>query len=257
MLKNRAVNIVFITVLVSLAIVDFFIALSPWIYVGLVLIYVAVQTYGSIILSAGFFIDVKSSGNREENKVAITFDDGPIPGKTDKILDLLKDRQVKAAFFCIGHKVKTNPDLMKRIVDEGHLVGNHSYWHGKTFDLQTPSRISRELVETNDEIRRGVDRFPNFFRPPYGVTNPMVASAIRKNGFITIGWSLRSFDTVISNVDKLQQRLLSRLRPGDIVLFHDYSDSTIQVLPSFIDHISKVGLKIVRVDELVNEKPYA
>ncbi len=257
MLKNRIVNIVFLLIVISLMITDNFAEVPAWAYIIVLLAYTAIQAYGSIVLSAEFFVDVLSSGKHNSKDVALTFDDGPVPGKTESILDILERYEVRASFFCIGNRVKAHPQIVRRIHEQGHLVANHSYFHGKLFDLQTPGAIASELEDTNAVIFETLGLKPQFFRPPYGVTNPMVAAAIRDGGFKTIGWSLRSFDTVAKDAEKLLTKVKSRVKGGDIVLFHDFSDATISILPDFIEHIQKSGLRIVRVDELLNEKAYA
>jgi len=204
-----------------------------------------------------FFLPVRWKGDEHSNSIAITFDDGPVPGRTEKILDILKSGQVRAAFFCIGSRVADYPALAKRIHDAGHLLGNHSYWHGKTFDLQTSKKIARELTDTDEIIHRTIGVRPNFFRPPYGVTNPMVARAVRKGGYKTIGWTKRSLDTFITSPAALMNRVTKSLKAGDVILFHDNSNTTLEILPDLFDHVEKLGLKIVRLDELLNEKAYA
>jgi peptidoglycan/xylan/chitin deacetylase (PgdA/CDA1 family) len=97
---------------------------------------------------------------------------------------------------------------------------------------------------------------PRFFRPPYGVTNPNLARAIRKGSYVTMGWSVRSFDTITPDTEKLFNRVTKQLKGGDVILFHDYCESTIAILPRLLDHINNIGLKVVRLDELLNEKGY-
>ena len=256
MLKSRVINIIFFSGLFILILIDVFNNVSLWIFAGILFIYICLQVYGSINLKAQFFLPVKFKGPDSAKAVAITFDDGPIAGKTERILDLLRLRKVPAAFFCIGYRVEAEPKIIQRIYDEGHLVGNHSYWHGKTFDLQSAGKIADELKETNLAISRHINVVPRFFRPPYGVTNPMVASAVKNGDYVTIGWSIRSYDTVVKDSSRLLDRITSALKSGDIILFHDYSDSMLQILPDLLDHISGLGLKIVRIDELLNEKAY-
>ena len=257
MLKAKTVNLVFLVILVLMGIFDWFNEMSSWWYAVVGIIYLNIQAYGAAVLSAEFFLPVKSQGDRSSNKIAITFDDGPIPVMTDKILDVLTAHKVPAAFFCIGNRVKDYPALTKRIYDAGHLIGNHSYWHGALFDLQSPEKIAIELIETDSAIENVIHKKPNFFRPPFGVTNPMVASAVRKRGYKTIGWSIRSFDSVTKNSAVLFERITRSLKGGDVILFHDYSAATLEILPKFLDHVAKLGLKVVRVDELLKEKAYA
>jgi peptidoglycan/xylan/chitin deacetylase (PgdA/CDA1 family) len=256
MLKYRTINSVFIALVFSLIVIDYAGEVSVWIYVGVIVFYLGVQVYGSTVLSAQFFIQTKCKGKADSNAVALTFDDGPFSGKTQKILDILKLYNVPAAFFCVGHRMEKHPEIVKRIHNEGHVLANHSYWHGKMFDLQSKDKISKELTDTDAVIEEHTGRLPKFFRPPYGVTNPMVEGAITSIGYTTVGWSLRSFDTVTKNPDVLKQRVISSVKSGDIILLHDYCDSTITALPALIDNIKKLGLKIVRVDELLNENPY-
>lgn len=256
-MKSKNVNIAFVLMFIALMISDNYAEVPLWIYLVVMTLYAVLLAYGSIVLSAQFFVDVKSAGATNSKAVALTFDDGPIPGKTQEILDILERYKISAGFFCIGHRVKENPKVVSAIHSKGHLVGNHSYWHGKFFDLQTSGSITKELIDTNKIISETIGMQPRLFRPPYGVTNPMVAAAIRQTNVSTIGWSVRSLDTVINDSEKLFQKVTRALKGGDIILFHDFSESTIQVLPRLIEHIHKSGLRIVRVDQLLNEEAYA
>jgi peptidoglycan-N-acetylglucosamine deacetylase len=257
MSRYFVVNAVFIVLLVPLLLVEGLGILHvPVIgYILVVVTYLVIMTAGTVILSWQFFIPVKSSGISQQS-IAITFDDGPMEGKTEKILEILRKQNIPGAFFCIGNRVDKNPALVKRIHDEGHLIGNHSYWHAATFDLQRAATITQELMDTDTSIYNVIGKKPKFFRPPYGVTNPMVSRAVRQNNYTVIGWSVRSFDTVIKDPQKLFRRITRSLKGGDIVLFHDYSESTLEILPVFLQHVNALGLKIVRVDELLNEKAY-
>jgi peptidoglycan/xylan/chitin deacetylase (PgdA/CDA1 family) len=151
---------------------------------------------------------VQYSGNKTEGCIALTFDDGPIVDNTERILNILKIHAVPAAFFCVGRRVKENSATAKRIADEGHILGNHSFNHGIFFDLQSVSAITAELSSTDDVIHAHTGSVPRFFRPPYGVTNPMVASAVQRKGYVTVGWSIRSFDTITKNSSKLLKKIL-------------------------------------------------
>jgi peptidoglycan-N-acetylglucosamine deacetylase len=256
MLNNRVVNIAFVLLAVCMVAFEAFGDVPLWLYVVAGVAYTAIQAYGSVVLSSNFFINAKSCGVIETNAIALTFDDGPIPDDTEAILDVLKERGVAATFFCIGHRAAASPDIVNRMHREGHLVGNHSYWHGKLFDLQLPEAIATELRDTNEVIRQTIKATPRFFRPPYGVTNPMVAAGIKMLGLTVVGWSIRSFDTVIKDPNRLFERVTSKLKAGDIILFHDYSVNTRQILPRVIEHANRIGLKVVRLDELIKEKAY-
>jgi len=257
MLISKKVNILFLIILAGLFLFDWNNPVSPWWYAVLLIVYLNIHAYGAWVLSAQFFLPVKFQGDTESKKIAITFDDGPIPVMTEKILDILKSHKVPAAFFCIGNRVDDYPTLTKRIHESGHLIGNHSYWHGAMFDLQSPDKIAKELEDTDTAIEKAIGKKPNFFRPPYGVSNPMVAKAVKMGGYKTLGWSIRSFDTVTKDSATLMRRVTKSLKGGDVILFHDYSKATLEILPAFLDHVAKLGLKIVRVDELLKEKAYA
>jgi len=257
MLKFKTINIIFLLVIFIVLVLDRVFTISFVAYIVVAVLYLVIVTYGTLVLSAQFFIPVKFKGDSSSGAIAITFDDGPVPGKTEKILEILKSYKVSAAFFCIGHRIVDKPLLAKKIHDSGHLLGNHSYWHKNTFDLQRTEKIEHELIITNKAIQEAIGLKPNFFRPPYGVTNPMVAKAITRTGFTTIGWSIRSFDTVSKNRETLLKRVTQSIEGGDIILFHDYCDITLDILPEFLDYVFARGLKVVRVDELLNEKAYA
>jgi peptidoglycan-N-acetylglucosamine deacetylase len=228
-----------------------------WLTYGLLVVtYMGICAYGASVMSAQFFMPARCKGAPASQAIAVTFDDGPVPGKTDVLLELLKKHEVPAAFFCIGHRVKENGTLVQRIHAEGHLVGNHSYWHGTLFDLLPAGRVEQELKDTDAVIAHNIGLTPRFFRPPYGVTNPMIARVVRRLKYIAVGWSVRSFDTVTPEGEKLLKRVTQTLKGGDVVLFHDHCTSTLEILPAFFDHVNKLGLKIVRIDELLNEKAY-
>ena len=256
MLNFKTINVIFGAAFLALIALHQRAPIPFWLYLILAMAYLAIQAYGSAVLSAQFFLPVKFRGDSRSKNIALTFDDGPIAGQTEAILEVLNSRQVTAAFFCIGNRVKSNPDLLRRIHQAGHIIGNHSYWHKPTFDLQTAYAMEKELAETDQSIVNAIGLTPALFRPPYGVTNPMLAKAVKKRGYKTIGWSVRSFDTVIKDGNTLMERITKSLKGGDVILLHDYSLSTLEILPALLDYIDKVGLKIVRVDELLNEKAY-
>jgi peptidoglycan/xylan/chitin deacetylase (PgdA/CDA1 family) len=257
MSRYAIVSIIFWALLLGSLALDGILEVSIWWYVVLVAGYLMVTIYGSAVMSAQYFLRSVQKSQTEKDCISITFDDGPVQGMTEKILDILKTRSVRSAFFCIGQRVEQHPDLVKRIHEEGHVIGNHSYTHRRTFDLMPSAGVIQELLRTNESIKNCIGVTPKFFRPPYGVTNPMIAKAVARTNFKVVGWSVRSFDTLFRNKSKLYARVTRKLKGGDIVLFHDYCQSTIEMLPEFLDFVEKRGLKIVRVDELVKEKAYA
>jgi peptidoglycan/xylan/chitin deacetylase (PgdA/CDA1 family) len=195
-------------------------------------------------------------GPLESGAIAITFDDGPLAEYTPQVLDVLKKEGVKAAFFCIGQRIQGNEALLKRVVEEGHIVGNHSFSHHFWFDLFTKRKMVGDLRQADEAIENAVAKRPKFFRPPYGVINPNLKKAIESCGYYTIGWSVRSLDTVVGDKEKLMRRVTDQLKPGSIVLFHDDGKMTLEILPEFIQTARTKGLRIVPLDELIKLEPY-
>jgi peptidoglycan/xylan/chitin deacetylase (PgdA/CDA1 family) len=239
-----------------LIILDWRIDISTWHYVGLSALYIVLNVYGCMLVHAQFFVPIKCKGDTKSNTIAITFDDGPLPQMTTKVLDILKAHQVKATFFCIGNRVVRHPEILKEVYEQGHIIGNHTFMHGKFFDFLSSAKMREELIQTDRVIQKVIGKKPNFFRPPYGITNPNLAKAIKAGSYVTMGWSVRSFDTITTDESKLFNRVTNKLQGGDVILFHDYCQSTINILPRLLEHINKIGLKVVRLDELLNEKAY-
>jgi peptidoglycan-N-acetylglucosamine deacetylase len=254
---SKTVNWISVAIMIGLLLVNQWLDVSVWIYIAFFTAYIGVQVYGSSVLSVGYFLPVLWRGTESSGAVALTFDDGPVAGRTEKILDILNQYQAPAAFFCIGKRVEAHPQLVHRMHNAGHLIANHSFFHRATFDLQTAAAIGAELQSTDQAIERAIGAKPIYFRPPFGVTNPMVASAVRKGDYKTIGWSIRSLDTVINDRTRLLRRITGSLKGGDIILLHDHGPCTVDILSDLIKQISALGLKIVRVDQLLNEKAYA
>jgi peptidoglycan/xylan/chitin deacetylase (PgdA/CDA1 family) len=256
MSRYQKLRNVFLVVFSLLVMSGFYITIPTIILPAIAILFVTIISLGAFFLAFGLFTPATLSGKRTEPLISITFDDGPISGKTDRILDILSEHQVSASFFCIGSRVIDHPEILERIEKEGHLIGNHSFSHRPMFDFFSTKRVIRELNDTDEAIAEILSAKPVYFRPPFGVTNPMIGNAVKYGKYRVIGWSLRSFDTIIKDPSKLYKRLTRSLKAGDIVLLHDYCESTIAVLPDFLRFIEKSGLKIVRLDTLLNEKPY-
>lgn len=203
-----------------------------------------------------FFVKAIHSGNHSTQKIALTFDDGPHPNFTPKVLDILKKHNVKASFFLIGKNIKQYPHLAERIVDEGHTIGNHSFTHSQTIDFNSKNAWLKELNETDLEIVKIISKKPKFFRPPYGVTTPHLAGALKKSGKTTIGWSQRTFDTMSINPLKINEKILKNLKSGDIILLHDSHENIVPMLEQLLPEIERKNLSFATVNELINEEPY-
>lgn len=216
--------------------------------------YLHILVLGAIFIRWNFYIRSHHRGT-DINAIAITFDDGPAE-YTSTILDVLKAQNVQAAFFTIGKRASVQPVIVKRWYSEGHLIGNHSYHHGFHFDWKSSSAMLDEINQTNDTVKQITGVTPLLFRPPYGVTNPNVAKAVRLSGMQSVGWSLRSFDTKAKSADKLLSRILNTLKGGDVILLHDSMSVTAEILTELIVKAREKGFTFVRVDKLLGLQAY-
>jgi peptidoglycan-N-acetylglucosamine deacetylase len=255
MLKYQKIIIVFFLLLTSAVIIDHYSHVGIWLYICIIITLIGFLAYGAMNISSDYYCRVLCSANTDEKKIAFTFDDGPDKEVTPAILDVLKRHDVKAAFFIIGHMAEENPFLIRRIDDEGHIVGSHSYSHDFWFDLFSSQKMIIELQKTESVLNQILNRKIRLFRPPYGVTNPPLASALRKMKYHVIGWSLRSKDTVL-RVDQLFERLTKRVNHGDIIIFHDTKAHTVEVLDKFIIFAKENNYSFERADRLLNIEPY-
>jgi peptidoglycan/xylan/chitin deacetylase (PgdA/CDA1 family) len=157
-------------------------------------------------------------GPPDSNKIALTFDDGP--GKaTPAVLDLLKQANIRATFFLCGQNVERYPELARRIAEEGHEIGNHTYSHPRLLG-RTPGKIAYEIESAQTIIAHHTGHKPTLFRPPYGLRWFGLFSILKRNGLTSVMWSVNSLDWKLS-VDQIVARVLGGIRPGAIVLFHD------------------------------------
>lgn len=230
-------------------------AIDWWWLLVPVVIYIHLLVLGAIYIQWGFYVKSYNKASKT-NAIALTFDDGPAQ-YTNMILDVLKKEDVQAAFFSIGKNAVANPEMVKCWHANGHLIGNHSYDHGFNFDWKSSKAMQEEINKTNEAIRQIAGVTPKLFRPPYGVTNPNLAKAITLSGMHSIGWNVRSFDTTAKNKADLEARILNSLKGGDIVLLHDSQQITAEILTDLIRKAREKGFTFVRVDKLLDLKPYA
>lgn len=236
--KVRAYSLALILILFTLGIwyTTFWFIAAVYLFLWGVL-----TAYVSYRIESGFFMKSVNQLNNVGNSVFITFDDGPCEQTAD-ILDKLKSKNVRASFFCVGERVRRYPEITRRIVEEGHSIGNHSYFHRLSFPLSGPHVIGREIDDTQKAIEEISGNRPVFFRPPFGVTNPLVASALENKGLICIGWSIRSLDTVGRERNNIKGRIEKNIGPGSIILLHDNVEGAIEILDEVLDVCSKRNL---------------
>lgn len=192
-----------------------------------------------------------NSGRSDLKILAMTFDDGPHPQNTPRLLDMLKQRNVKATFFTIGRSVDLYPHIAKRISDEGHEIGNHTYTHGNLSKM-SEAKVRDELDKGRDAIIRATGQTPRVMRPPYGAlyTNQR-QWVMDAYGYPTILWSVDPMDWKDRNAEIVSRRLISRANPGGILLAHDLHKTTIDAMPATLDALLAQGYKFVTVSELI------
>ncbi len=216
----------------------------------LLLLLIAFLIYASFSISSGIYVRAFCRKHTKAKLIALTFDDGPHPVYTPQVLDVLKQYNVKATFFVIGERITGNEDIVKRTHAEGHLVGNHSFTHKKTFPLFGKTKLFFDMYQCDSAIARTTAQCAKWFRPPFGVTNPNVAKAVKMLKYKVAGWSIRSLDTVISNKDKVMKRVVSRLHPGAIILMHDHLPDAPYILKQVMQQAMEKGYRFVTLDEL-------
>ena len=192
-----------------------------------------------------------NSGRKDLKILALTFDDGPHPQNTPRLLDMLRQRNVKATFFTIGRSVDYNPQIAKRIVTEGHEIGNHTYTHGNLSKMNG-QQVRNELDRGRNSIIRATGVTPRIMRPPYGaLLTPQRQWVMDNYGYPTILWSVDPMDWKNRDARIVANRLISRAHPGAILLAHDLHKSTIDAMPQTLDTLLAQGYKFVTVSELI------
>lgn len=239
-MKHRVVTLIFVFLV---AIVGLFLSEKQYfvpLIIAILSVYLAILTLGVLFMQFNYFLVSKTRLSHQ--KCLLTFDDGPDPETTPKILDILKKNEVSAIFFVIGTKVKAEAEIARRILAEGHMIGNHSNTHNNFMSLFTKKSLHEEIEGFNATIGEATGSKTDLFRPPIGYTNPRYASVLKKRNMKCVGWSLRSFDTVIKDRDGLLNRLLTKIRPGKIVLLHDNLPITADILDAFITKSKANGI---------------
>ncbi|MEH2273996.1 MAG: polysaccharide deacetylase family protein [Nostoc sp.] len=188
----------------------------------------------------------------EQKVIALTFDDGPWPGSTGQVLDILKKNQIKGTFFLIGQNVKNYPGLVKREIAEGQVIGNHTWHHW--YQFLNPQAAAYEIDHTADLIYQVTGIKTNLFRPPGGLMHNGVAAYARNSKYAIIRWSSDSVDYSRPAVPKLINNVFRKAKPGGIVLMHDGGGNrskTVQALPEIIANFRKQGYSFVTIPELL------
>jgi peptidoglycan-N-acetylglucosamine deacetylase len=180
--------------------------------------------------------------------VALTFDDGPDPVNTPKLLDLLREKGVKATFFVVGKRADQYPEIVRRAWAEGHLIANHTWSHYSLFCFLTPRCLRAEIERGTESVRRSCGFRPRFFRSPVGLRHPLLGPYLKDAALEYVSWTIRTRDTLTPNSSVLARRIL-RAASGDIILLHDHlpggTDAMLEVLPRVIDELRGRGFQFV------------
>lgn len=232
-----------------------------WVALGLLL---AAVTVGVVRADLGLFArPILAARPTTPGLVALTFDDGPHPELTRKVLELLAAGPHRATFFVIGQRAARHPDLLRDVVAAGHGVGNHTWAHAPWTPALGAATLARELLETNAVLQGATGQPPRWLRAPMGLVTPPVAEAAARAGLDLVGWTATARDGVAwADPEAGFRRLLRHLRPGAILVLHDGVEAgpgreaaVLAVLPRLLAELDARGLRSVTLDDLLGEGP--
>jgi peptidoglycan/xylan/chitin deacetylase (PgdA/CDA1 family) len=214
--------------------------------------YFALVLGGVFVLRWRVFVDAVVRGPKGARGVALTFDDGPHPKWTPRVLATLAKHDAKATFFLVGRKAEEHPDVVRAILDAGHAVGLHSYAHDRLFALRRERRVRADLERGIAALEKLTGTRPTLFRPPVGHTNPVIARVADRLDLTVVGWCAAGRDGVASaNVEDVVSRVRRELRDGAIVLLHDAPEkgdrepAAVKALPLILDALAAERLDVV------------
>ncbi|SCG91750.1 Probable polysaccharide deacetylase pdaA precursor [uncultured Eubacterium sp.] len=183
----------------------------------------------------------------EAPKIALTFDDGPSAVWTPALLDGLKERGVKATFFLIGENADKNPEIVKRMAEEGHLIGNHTYHHVELIKV-SENEARLELADTSAVIVRITGKEPEYMRPPFGTWQRKLEQDIQ---MLPVLWTIDPLDWTTENQDEIVNKVVTEAEENDIILLHDCYKSSVEAGLRIVDILQEEGFVFVTVDELL------
>jgi peptidoglycan/xylan/chitin deacetylase (PgdA/CDA1 family) len=220
--------------------------------------YVGLLLAGVFVLRLRVFVDAVTGGPRGARGIALTFDDGPHPVWTPRVLRVLADHGAVATFFVAGHKVDTHPNVVRAILEAGHTVGLHSYAHDRLLSLRSERRVREDLERGAQAIARVAGDRPLLFRPPIGHTNPTIARVVDDMNLIVVGWSVAARDGLASaRPASVAARVRRGLRDGAIVLLHDSPETgdrepaALRALPEILEAAHAARLDVVPLSQFV------
>ncbi|KKI90645.1 hypothetical protein WQ54_21695 [Bacillus sp. SA1-12] len=196
-------------------------------------------------------------GSPSKKRIALTFDDGPENIYTPQILDILRQKDVKATFFVVGKQAREYPEQLKQIYKEGHAIGNHTWDHPHLPDL-SDQELKDTIQATSEEIKKITGVKPNLFRPPYGEFEDRQIALLNKQGYRSIIWTADTKDWSGVSAEEIVSRVKKEARPGVIILQHNYHVSgefeTVKALPEIIDYLRAQGYEFVTVPTILGNK---
>ena len=184
--------------------------------------------------------------DEEHPKIALTFDDGPHPVYTEELLDGLKKRKVMATFFLIGNNIEGNEEIVKRMSEEGHLIGSHTYNHVQLNKL-SELKAKEEILKGCNKIYETTGVCPSFVRPPFGEWKKNLDFCVT---MLPVFWNVDSLDWKLQNTEKIVKRVVKDVKEGDIILMHDIYDATADAAVVLIPELTARGYQLVTVSEL-------
>ncbi|WP_129598897.1 polysaccharide deacetylase family protein [Anaerophilus nitritogenes] len=195
------------------------------------------------------------TGNKEKKQIAITFDDGPSKYYTDKVLEILKQYEVKATFFVIGRHIERYPQELIIISQEGHEIGNHSFNH-KNFNKLTKAQIEEELMKTQQALNNTIGNHTNIFRPPYGALGKDSLESVNELGYNAVNWSVDTRDWSGVSVEQIMDKVKHQLYSGGIILMHSSGsdkamENMLTALPQIIEWAKTEGYEFTTVSQLL------
>jgi peptidoglycan/xylan/chitin deacetylase (PgdA/CDA1 family) len=170
---------------------------------------------------------------------------------------LLKKFDMKASFFCIGKNIQENPEIFQKIIQEGHVVGNHTFSHTRKMGFLTTNQIIEEIKKCDKQAFNTGGVGTKLFRPPFGIINPKVKRALENTGHQVIGWNIRSYDTILNSEKYILKRITNNIKPGDVILLHDNNHQTIEILEQLLLFLQTNNYRSVRVDNLFQIDAYS
>lgn len=217
------------------------------------------MVWASASIRSGVYVRAFCREKTDRKVVYLTFDDGPHPPETERVLDVLRERGARATFFLIGSKVSGNEAVLRRMLEEGHALGLHTYSHAGTFPLLSFDKMLADVNEGKRAVESVAGKKISLFRPPFGVTNPTISKVIRTLGLQTVGWDVRSFDTMFCKSSEhsckqsghdwyvpVVERIIKQVRPGSVILLHDRLDRASDLLALLLDSLAASGYDFTR-----------